>query len=398
MKKNYSQSNKILGLRKLKHLGFGVPDFDFIPDYTELGLKDCDIDLNYFPYELEKIVKRKLKSFDLKNGISVRSASFDEDKGDKSSAGRYISFNGLTGKEEIMKAATSIWIHHRQNSKNVICPLIIQETHPSFYSGVTFKDGDILITESYYGACSNVVNGSIKPYATIIKKSDTEHNYSENSNYSYLYCVHKNIFKNGNKLPGEKLVPKADFYTFNNRMHSSLNGKMIYVYGNRPKRPIYNYEEKILPQLKEIVKKLDNPEGVDIEWGSDIKGNIYVYQFRPLTRRLQELTRPKNVETFDKAEILGIPASKGIVEGITTNDINSLNESSILVIKDDNIDDINVLSKVKGIISYNGGILSHLSIICREEGIPCIVGLEKQVPIGVKILLNGDIGTIKILK
>ena len=393
MKKTYSISNKITGLKKLRELGFLVPKFDFIPDYTEIGLTDYDINLNYPPEKLKKIITNKLKGFNFENGISVRSASFDEDTGDKSSAGRYISFNGLSDKNEIIASAIKVWQHHRHNSKNVLCPLIIQETHPSYYSGVIFKDADLIIIESYYGACSNIVDGSVKPYSTVINNNKITHRYSENSNYAYLYSV----FKNADKLSGEKLIPKEKTYTYNNRLYSFINNKMIYVYGTRPDSPIRHYESKILPQLIEIAKKTDNPKGVDIEWGSDKDGNVFVYQFRTLTRQIQKINNIQNETTLNPSDIYGIPVSQGIVEGTTENNINNLNSSSILVIKKDNIDDISILSKIKGIISYNGGILSHLSIICREYGIPCVVGVNKQVPIGAKVIIDGSSGIIKIL-
>lgn len=172
---------------------------------------------------------------------------------------------------------------------------------------------------------------------------------------------------------------------------------MIYVYGTRPDSPIRHYESKILPQLIEIAKKTDNPKGVDIEWGSDKDGNVFVYQFRTLTRQIQKINNIQNETTLNPSDICGIPVSQGIVEGTTENNINNLNSSSILVIKKDNIDDISILSKIKGIISYNGGILSHLSIICREYGIPCVVGVNKQVPIGAKVIIDGSSGIIKIL-
>lgn len=397
MQNKILKSNKILGLEYMKEVGFNVPAFDFIPDYTELSLDNIDINLDYPPSILVKIIDEKIKNFDLSNGISVRSASFDEDNTNQSSAGRYISFNGLSNSQEIIKAAISIWLHHRKNSKNVKCPLILQETHPSFYSGVAFKDNESIIIESYYGACSNIVDGSIKPYTTIIKNEELISKYSPNTNYTYLYSVHKNIFKNDIFSYGSLLFPKTNSFTTNNRLYNIENEKILKVYGNRPKNPIKNYEEKIIPQILNILSVLDNEKGVDIEWGSDINANVYMYQFRKLTRKIVNLDMQVNKSVGNNGNIIGIPASDGIAKGIITSNIENLTENSILYINNDNVDDVSILENIKGVISINGGILSHLSIICRELNIPCIVGIEGVLSDNCFVEINGSTGVIKIL-
>lgn len=397
MKKKYSKSNKITGLETMRDLGFNVPRFDFIPDYTELSLKDIDINTNYPPGILEKITKEKLKKFNLKNGISVRSASFDEDNTNQSSAGRYISFNGLSSIKEILEAEIAIWQHHRYNSKDTICPLIIQETHPSYYSGVAFKDGEKIIIESYYGVCANIVNGAVKPYMTSVENGEIVHNYSSQNNYNAIYSVHENIFRNKVNEPGRTLMPKIDTYPMNNRLYLKENKKILRLYANRPSLPIKYYENKIIPQIIEILNKLDNENGVDIEWGSDINGNVYMYQFRKLTRNIKNLKINVPNSVYTDGIIYGIPTSGGKAEGISTYDEKSVDENSILIIEHNNINNLEILKKVKGIISYNGGILTHLSIICRELNIPCIVGVN-DIPDNAKISMDGEEGIIKILK
>lgn len=390
------KSNKILGLEKMKELGFNVPKFDFIPDYTDLNISNEDINVYYPPIKLKNIIKNKINNLDLENGISIRSASFDEDGSNESSAGRYLSFNGLKYIDEIVQGAIYIWQHHRQNSKNVKCPLIIQETHPSIYSGVAFKDGDISIIESYFGACQNIVNGAVKPYITQISKNNINNIYSQNSRFCYLLSIHKKFFKNCIYLPGQLLTKPIDSFIDNPRFYEFQNKEIINIYGYRKSLPINTYEEKILPQIISILEKLDNVDGVDIEWGSDINGNVYMYQFRKLTRKISSL----NI-SFDKKNqndvIFGIPSSAGIAEGVVTDDITNLNEDSILILTYENIEDINLIKNIKGIISLSGGILSHLSIICRELNIPCIVSINKPIASNTKVRIDGNTGLIKIL-
>lgn len=398
MKKTILKSNKILGLEQLSNLGFKVPKFDFIKDFTEFNLQNTDINAQYPPKILKDEITKKIKKFNIDNGISIRSASFDEDNSNQSSAGRYLSFNGLTSIDEIVEAAILIWKHHRNNSHNTKCPLIIQETHPSFYSGVAFKDGETIIIESYYGACSNIVDGVIKPYTTTFQNGKRIDNYNINNNYSYLFNAHTNIFKNKNFSCGKLLKPKTLNYTLNNHIYNFVNSKILKVYGNRPDFPITHYDDKIIPQLLNILSELDNKEGVDIEWGTDIYGNVYLYQFRKLTRSISNIQMPAIEDIQNKDGVLyGMPVSAGKAIGVVTDRATDSAQNTILFTKYDNVNDINDLKNVKGVIALNGGILSHLSIICREMNIPCIVNINEQIPVGKTVELDGNTGLIKIL-
>lgn len=402
MKKDTLKSNKILGLEKMQELGFNVPRFTFIPDFSTLGLELNDLNCNYPPKEFEKIISLKLQEFNYqKTGISVRSASFDEDNSSQSSAGRYISINGITTLSDTINACFQIWQHHRANSNNVHCPLIIQETHPSFFSGVCFKDKDTIIIESYYGACQNLVEGLVRPYTTIIKDNKIEHSYLKHNNHSYKFIAHTNLFIKTYSQIGKALISKIDHFVKDCRIFSMINDKTLYLYGYRPSYPAKNYEKKIIPQLIEIINKLDSQEGADIEWGSDMQGNVVIYQYRPLSRDISDLnisnlTQNTNYQCTDK-EFKGVLASKGSAEGIITYDIRNVDENSILFLKQDYLDDLNVLNKVKGIISLNGGILSHLSIVCREKNIPCIVSVNGMIQEGSTVIMNHAPGIVKLI-
>jgi phosphohistidine swiveling domain-containing protein len=60
-----------------------------------------------------------------------------------------------------------------------------------------------------------------------------------------------------------------------------------------------------------------------------------------------------------------------------------------------------ILSICKGIIIEKGGILSHISILARELGVPCIInvpGIMQKIKKGDMIYMNGSTGEIKIGK
>ena len=62
---------------------------------------------------------------------------------------------------------------------------------------------------------------------------------------------------------------------------------------------------------------------------------------------------------------------------------------------------INLFTQALGIISERGNILSHTAILCREMGIPSIVGVKgitKMVKDGDIIQMNGATGEVELIK
>lgn len=56
--------------------------------------------------------------------------------------------------------------------------------------------------------------------------------------------------------------------------------------------------------------------------------------------------------------------------------------------------------KIKGIVSLQGGVLSHLAILAREQGIPVVVNVRlsrEGVSLGDVVRLDGDKGAIEVL-
>jgi len=74
--------------------------------------------------------------------------------------------------------------------------------------------------------------------------------------------------------------------------------------------------------------------------------------------------------------------------------------SNILFVKILSPDLVNYFDKVNGIISEEGGMLSHLAIMAREKGLPVIVNVQlsnTNCKIGDIVEINGSTGQIKKL-
>lgn len=107
-------------------------------------------------------------------------------------------------------------------------------------------------------------------------------------------------------------------------------------------------------------------------------------------------------ETYGK-EILeerrGVCASDGVVRGkaricLTFEESNNLEPGEILVTYGTDFDFMNAIVKSSGIITEEGGILSHASVISRELHKPCIIAFKGIT----KVINNGDLIEIDAAK
>jgi len=58
-----------------------------------------------------------------------------------------------------------------------------------------------------------------------------------------------------------------------------------------------------------------------------------------------------------------------------------------------------VLERVAAVVTETGGLLSHAAVICREYGIPAVLGLPNattRIPEGSPVTVNGSAGTVSL--
>lgn len=98
----------------------------------------------------------------------------------------------------------------------------------------------------------------------------------------------------------------------------------------------------------------------------------------------------------------GIAANSGISEGIVkvvtkTEELPKVELGNILVVKTSNPAWTVGMLKSSALISETGGIISHVAIVAREMGIPCVVAVENATRLfkdGQKVRVNGNTGEI----
>lgn len=108
----------------------------------------------------------------------------------------------------------------------------------------------------------------------------------------------------------------------------------------------------------------------------------------------------------DKDKMTGFPGSPGAVEGIARIirdpvDLAKLEEGEILVAPTTSPSWAPIFGRIKAAVTDVGGIMSHAAIVCREYGLPAVVGSgygTALIKTGDKIRVDGYKGTVEIIR
>jgi len=113
----------------------------------------------------------------------------------------------------------------------------------------------------------------------------------------------------------------------------------------------------------------------------------------------------KAVSEGDLSKIVGFAGSPGTVEGRarvcrSVKEIGNLQEGEILVATTTSPSWAPAFQKIKAAVTDVGGVMCHAAIVCREYGLPAVVGTgsaTSRIKTGQMIRVNGSSGEIDIL-
>src|SRR3989344_5478156 len=313
--------------------------------------------------------------------VAVRSSATTEDLSDASFAGQQESFLNVKGNREMIEnvkkcfsslfTARAIYYRHKKGFSPIESKLaiVIQKMVSSDKSGVIFSMNPVnnkeeIMIEAVFGLGEGIVSGMINPDNYIISRNL--------ENFKLIDM----------KIADKKIAIVRDASGENRKI--KLNEEMS------KRQVLSTYELKILSQLAEKLEQhYKKPQ--DIEFA--ISGHdIYIVQSRPITTRFNE----KEEKKLEGDVLLsGLGASPGIASGpvklvITLADLSKIRKGDVLVTEMTNPDMVVSMQKACAIITDEGGITSHASIVSREMGIPCTVGTKNAT----KKLKDEDIVTV----
>lgn len=125
-----------------------------------------------------------------------------------------------------------------------------------------------------------------------------------------------------------------------------------------------------------------------------------------LIEDIEEFSRKYIKLEINNKELKGRSASKGIGKGIVKvilgqRDFSKFEKNNIIVTSNTTPDYVPIIKKASAIIAEEGGLTAHVSIVSREFGIPCIVGVANVTKLlndGDLVEVNANKGTIRKLK
>lgn len=140
-------------------------------------------------------------------------------------------------------------------------------------------------------------------------------------------------------------------------------------------------DSRVIQGMRQHHIVLPLEEDVDILFGDEAK-----------TFSEEKVVRSKEQEYEDVSELKGTCACEGTAEGIvriinTAAEMDKMDKGDILVSVATTPNIVAAMKKAGAIITDEGGLTCHASIVSRELQIPCVVGLH----IATKALKDGDI-------
>ncbi|MEK6843885.1 MAG: phosphoenolpyruvate synthase [Nanoarchaeota archaeon] len=320
--------------------------------------------------------------------VAVRSSATTEDLESASFAGQQESFLNVKGNHNLIQKVkecfaslfTARAVYYRTkkgfpHDKSYLA-VVVQKMINSDKSGVIFSknpvsSNDNIVIEAVFGLGEGIVSGQIKP----------DH-YEISSDLSDFKILETSVVN-------KEIAIVRD---------SAGNNKTVKLREEKSKQQVLsNYEIKRLAQYsKELESHYGKPQ--DIEFAIEMP-EIYIVQSRPITTVFS-----KRADIDIKGELLltGLGASPGIASGEvrivhTMADLSKVQQGDILVTKMTNPDMVVSMQKASAIVTDEGGVTSHASIVSREMGIPAVVGTNeatKKLKDGEMVTVDGNAGKV----
>ena len=317
--------------------------------------------------------------------VSVRSSATTEDLVTASFAGQQDSFLNIKGSDNLIEhikkcfsslyTARAIYYRNKKGFKEgeSLLAVVVQKMVDSEKSGVVFSRNPLdlsedIVIEAVFGLGEGIVSGRIHPDNHIVSR-DLKIKKTKVSDKK-IAVVRRSSGKNAIvKLSPAK--SKAQVLT---------NGEIL--------------------ELADYAIKLENhyKKPQDIEFAIEEK-EIYIVQSRPITT----LNAKQQIgEIVGKPILEGLGASPGVGVGVvkiidSTSELSKIKKGDVMVTKMTNPDMVVSMQKSVAIVTDEGGMTSHASIVSREMGIPCVVGTRKATSVlkdGMKITVDGLTGRI----
>ena len=299
--------------------------------------------------------------------VAIRSSATAEDLPEASFAGQQETYLHVSGDDEVIEYIRKCWaslfearaIFYREENNfehsKVYIAVVVQKMANADKAGVMFTVNpstgeEIALIEGSWGLGESVVSGDVTP-----------------DNYQ--------VDKKNNEIVNVTISDKKVMYT------NDENGTSIKVDVPEDKRKERVLSDEELIELTEMGKTVQAHYGepMDTEWAFE-KDMLFLLQARPITT-LGGADEDTDDAASDLGEVLvrGLGASPGMAAGkvkivLDIDELDKIKDGDIMVTTMTTPDMVPAMRRASGIVTDEGGVTCHASIISRELGIPCVVG------------------------
>ena len=299
--------------------------------------------------------------------VAIRSSATAEDLPEASFAGQQDTFLHVSGDDEVIEYIRKCWaslfearaIFYREENdfehSKVYIAVVVQKMANADKAGVMFTVNpstgeEIALIEGSWGLGESVVSGDVTP-----------------DNYQ--------VDKKDNEIINVTISDKKVMYT-NDEKGTSVK---VDVPEDKRKERVLSDDELI--ELTEMGKRVQAHYGepMDTEWAFE-KDMLFLLQARPITT-LGNASEDARDASSDLGDVLvrGLGASPGMASGtvkiiLDIDELDKIKDGDIMVTTMTTPDMVPAMRRASGIVTDEGGVTCHASIISRELGIPCVVG------------------------
>ena len=322
--------------------------------------------------------------------VAIRSSATAEDLPEASFAGQQDTFLHVSGDEEVIEYVRKCWaslfearaIFYREENdfehSKVLIAVVVQKMAIADKAGVMFTVNpstgeEIALIEGSWGLGEAVVSGDVTP-----------------DNYQ--------VDKANNEIINVTISDKKVMYT-NDESGTSVK---VNVPENLRMERVLSDDELI--ELTEMGKRVQAHYGepMDTEWAFE-REHLFLLQARPITT-LGDEAPADDGDAGVEGEVLvrGLGASPGIATGnvkivLDIDELDKIEEGDVMVTTMTTPDMVPAMRRASGIVTDEGGVTCHASIISRELGIPCVVGTgdaTKTLKENTGVTLDGKKGLV----
>ncbi len=295
----------------------------------------------------------------------VRSSNCDEDGTINSCAGIYDSYVNINNKADFLNKIVLVLLSYVRNGKDVLddrfyysSSIIVQEFITTFKSGVVYFNQNGTLIEASKGLPLGIVNSTTKPETYFIDRCQ-KIEANPTNDFIAIYPVFSRIFpkvgEDINLFDGEKgSVLEIDLENFAIKVRLQRDTSQL----------LFSEEEllQFLQYIRDNISSYFTFNELDIEFGIDSGGKIYIFQLRPITTKTEF-----SISNFENGLIsLCTGRANGKLVYYNSEFSKDYYDNKIVYI---NRIDGEAFYKIKdciGLVVITNSYLSHSSILARE--------------------------------